>query len=163
MHAQRLATRGEQLGAPDAWSASLARNPESTTLLSSCATCSFIMSCILKVTLKKKEIISAWQPFSSPFCEQRLPKQMEIFFCLVPVVLGCPCSLEDMGAMPEGSHTWSYVVTSMQSLNSATFLCWDCLPLRARSYQVLRAPAGFWEGELLSAKHPWPPPQPIPK
>ncbi|KAK4831166.1 hypothetical protein QYF61_015636 [Mycteria americana] len=55
----------------------------------------------------------------------------------------------DMGAVREGFHTRERAVISMQSLNSATFLCWDCLPLRACSYQVLGAPFGFFSPTLI--------------
>lgn len=58
---QRSATHGEQLDAPDSWSASLACGPESTRHTTLCVTFFFWMAGIFKATL-------FYVTFFSQFC-----------------------------------------------------------------------------------------------
>lgn len=125
-------------------------------LLSFCVTFFFWMSGIFKATLFYVTFFFSILPsshFHCLFVSRELLKPMDFF-------LGG--STWSRGSVQEGFHTWSHLVTSTESLNSAAFLCWHFLPLWAHSYWLLRAQMGAGEGELLNAKDIWPPPHSIP-
>lgn len=155
---QRSATQGEQLDAPDSWSASLACGPESTR-----HTTLFLRYILLLDVWDLQSYFILCNFFFSQFClaaifivflwAESFLSQWTFFWGGVHLI-PWECS-RGLSHLELSGHLCAKLEFSSISLLAL-------LPLWAHSYWLLRAQMGAGEGELLNAKDIWPPPHSIP-